>query len=268
GNDTLFGGDGNDSLNGRLGDDMLYGEDGNDWFIGNYGNDVWVGGSGSDIYFYEEAEDGNLETWTDDDDDYCHDEGLWGKDIIYNDDINFAQSERDVIRFGLGVKTSEVILSRTSSGNLVISFAGVSDTITVDKFFNGEGEHRYNHLDIKFRNGTIWNLDTIIQKAQLNHVPVVSNIIEDLQVKRGEFFTFVLPENLFTDPDGDVLTLHINHGINNGVIPSWFNFNATTRTFSAMAPTSPYISGSVLYVFATDKDGLSVSQKFTIRYKD
>ncbi|MFN5857624.1 MAG: FG-GAP-like repeat-containing protein, partial [Pseudanabaenaceae cyanobacterium] len=71
-----------------------------------------------------------------------------------------------------------------------------------------------------------------ISVTNVNEAPIVANQIPIQQAQNGKAFSFVLPSNIFTDPDaGTTLSYTITQK------PSWLNFDNSTRTFSG-TPTA------------------------------
>ena len=98
---------------------------------------------------------------------------------------------------------------------------------------------------------------------RLNNAPILGNAIADQTVTEDTIFTFIIPENTFTDVDaGDILsyTATLETGL---VLPSWLTFDAVTRTFSG-TPTNSEVSSLNLKITATDKAGVTVNDTFVI----
>jgi len=110
-NNILNGSNGNDILDGGAGNDELIGALGNDWFFGGTGNDSLTGSVGNDTYFFNRGD---------------------GNDIIYDQDVNAGN--QDTVVFNVDPLD---LIFRQSGKNLVVSLAGTTDTLAVDKFFNG-----------------------------------------------------------------------------------------------------------------------------------
>jgi hypothetical protein len=69
----------------------------------------------------------------------------------------------------------------------------------------------------------------------VNDTPVLANAIADRHSNEDTAFSYQVPANSFSDPDGD--TLGYNATLANGdPLPSWLSFNAATRTFSGTPP--------------------------------
>ncbi|MBU1237114.1 MAG: hypothetical protein KJ634_03090, partial [Gammaproteobacteria bacterium] len=135
--DNLCGGDGNDTLYGGDGNDTLYGDAGNDVLDGGAGNDKLDGGTGNDTYLFGRG---------------------GGQDKIYNHDTSAGKT--DVIRFADDIATSDIKVSR-SGDNLILTIVRTTDSVTVQSYFNGDGAGGYQVDEIRFGDGTVWNLDII-----------------------------------------------------------------------------------------------------------
>lgn len=159
GADVLLGDQGNNSLWGNGGDDLLAGGNGNDWLSGGAGDDMLDGGIGNDTL------DGGL----------GNNVYLFGKgdrqDLIrtYND---AAVGKLNTLQFKAGVAISEVVIKQvidpTSGSNkaLEVSIVGTTDKVTISGFFvYDDTTNIYNPVQqIKFADGTVWNLATIQAK--------------------------------------------------------------------------------------------------------
>jgi Ca2+-binding RTX toxin-like protein len=129
--DTLMGLDGDDSLDGRNGNDRLIGGKDDDKLSGEAGNDTLFGEDGSDTYVFTTGD---------------------GQDVI--EENGFNDTDRIVIH---GYTPANLILSTTAAGSndLVISFQGSTDTITV---MNTLDEDAYDKVEqYVFDDGTIWS---------------------------------------------------------------------------------------------------------------
>ncbi|MBT0962389.1 calcium-binding protein [Denitromonas iodatirespirans] len=179
GNDYLYGKAGNDTLNGGAGADQVHGEDGDDSLDGGVGNDYLYGGNGSDTlnggadndYLYGGNDDDVLTGGAGNDylsgdagsDTYVFGRGD-GQDSVYNYD---ADAGVDTIALSGGLLPSEVSLSRTGD-SLVLSIIGTTDKLTVQSYFNQDAAGPYVVDQIRFENGTIWDVaavKTLVQQA-------------------------------------------------------------------------------------------------------
>jgi hypothetical protein len=97
--------------------------------------------------------------------------------------------------------------------------------------------------------------------ANTNDAPIVQNAIADQNAIEDSAFSFIVPANTFSDADlGDTLTYSVTLA-NSNPLPTWLNFNPTTRTFSG-TPTNGDVGNLSLKVTATDIAGASVSSSF------
>ncbi|WP_150050569.1 calcium-binding protein [Methylomonas rhizoryzae] len=137
GDDDLYGGGDDDTLNGGAGDDRLYGQAGDDILDGGAGNDTLEGDAGSDIYRFGIGS---------------------GQDTISDHDTTVGKV--DAIGLGDGITTSDVTLTR-SSNNLILSLKGTGDSLTVNSFFYNDAAGGYQIEEIRFADGTLWDLNTV-----------------------------------------------------------------------------------------------------------
>ena len=140
-NDLLDGGNGNDNLQGQDGDDILYGQAGNDTLDGGLGNDTLDGGAGNDTYLFGKRS---------------------GNDTISAFDTAFGKV--DVIQLGNGVLARDLLLNRDGDA-LLLSIIGSTATLRVNSFFYNDANDGYRIEQIKFAEGTIWDINAIRLKA-------------------------------------------------------------------------------------------------------
>ncbi|MDI6529519.1 calcium-binding protein, partial [Pseudomonas otitidis] len=125
------------------GNDNLYGEAGNDVLIGGQGNDILDGGAGNDTYRFERG---------------------WGSDTINSYDS--TANKLDAIEFGTGIAASDILITR-SGNDLVLSLSDTADRITVSYYFSYDATTPYTVEEIRFADGTVWNIDTVKQMILL-----------------------------------------------------------------------------------------------------
>src|SRR5690606_39967515 len=75
--------------------------------------------------------------------------------------------------------------------------------------------------------------DMAITLIDTNRAPVLANAIPNQSAMEESLFSYTLPANTFSDPDGEALTYSAALA-NGNPLPSWLAFNASTRTFSGM----------------------------------
>lgn len=116
GNDVIAGGYGNDTLNGGIGADKLYGEGDNDTLNGGTGADFVQGGFGNDTYRYNLGD---------------------GTDTIIEEGSGTG-NDADKIRFGSGISSGHITLTRVGNWDLVIDINTGTQTgrIVIEDQFN------------------------------------------------------------------------------------------------------------------------------------
>ncbi len=126
------------------GDDLITGFYTNDTLDGGAGNDTLRGGDGNDTYRFELG---------------------FGHDRIEESVQNAAYSDNDQIVFGQGLNSTDATLTR-SGNDLIIGFAGMTDTVTIAGQFttiaNFDGWQDIEN--VTFGDGVTWTVDDIRHK--------------------------------------------------------------------------------------------------------
>ena len=137
--------DGSSLTDAQVREILLGGTDGDDTLTGFFGVDTLDGGLGNDLLL-----------GGDDGDSYVFDIG-YGNDRILDAQTSIFFNDPDKVIFGAGVTTADVILSRLGD-DLVFEFAGVNDSLTVEKqFAPGNLNNRFNEVELfSFADGTTW----------------------------------------------------------------------------------------------------------------
>ena len=95
----------------------------------------------------------------------------------------------------------------------------------------------------------------------VNDAPNVAHALVDQSVAEDTTVSFALPANVFSDVDGDALTLSAKMA-DGSALPAWLSFNAATRIF---AGTPPLNYNGVLQIAVTASDSqLTASDVFTL----
>lgn len=168
GNDRYLGTTLNDTMHGLAGNDFLFGSNGNDALYGGVGNDDVFGGNGNDVHY---GGDGNdfLYGWYGDDelhggagDDRL--EGGVGQDRYYINlgegaDTIFDKDGNDRLYFGEGITRDLLEFSVSDAdgngkGNLVISFDGLTQSVTIRDAFDDIGLLAPTIDSVYFANGS------------------------------------------------------------------------------------------------------------------
>lgn len=125
GNDQILSDSGNDVIFGGSGDDYINGGDGNDMIDGGSGNDFIDGGTGDDIYFFNPG---------------------YGNDSIKDSD------GANTIMFGDGFTASGIKAYRSNWNDLLITFDGFEDTLTIKDYCINENARNFT---LMFADGTV-----------------------------------------------------------------------------------------------------------------
>ncbi|MDR2220676.1 MAG: putative Ig domain-containing protein [Methylobacillus sp.] len=102
-----------------------------------------------------------------------------------------------------------------------------------------------------------------IQPVQsTNNAPEAGVSIADQNADEDSAFSYTVPDDAFTDADGDTLT-YIATLAGGAALPAWLTFDATTRTFSG-TPDNVDVGSLDVVVTANDGNGGTASQSFTL----
>lgn len=137
---------GNDVIVGTNGADILNGAGGNDVLDGGAGNDYLQGDSGADVYRFSRG---------------------GGQDTIDNYEAvaQGAVKPVDAIVFGAGVASTDIVVTRNWYGDLILTIAGTTDSLTVSGFFQNDGATSYAVDEIRFADNTVWNVAEMKARA-------------------------------------------------------------------------------------------------------
>jgi Ca2+-binding RTX toxin-like protein len=133
GNDKLIGSGSDEYLWAEGGDDVLNGGAGNDMLIGGGGDDSIYGGAGSDTYVFN---------------------SYWGSDEIA--EVK-SSSDHNVIRFGEGIRPSDLLISRNLNEMSIIDRGSISRISISSK--GGQRPPSWSDgliSEIQFATGEVW----------------------------------------------------------------------------------------------------------------
>ncbi|MES0884978.1 putative Ig domain-containing protein [Roseibium sp. SCP14] len=223
GNDTVSGGEGNDYVSGGSGGDTLNGNAGNDWLSGGGGADLLLGGSGDDSYNFSKGD---------------------GADTIRE---SGSGSDEDTLKL-TGLSASDVALQMTGANNkdLLVTILSTGETILVeDQFLAGSTDTSIEGITVTgtrandYQDAVSWTESQIYDLALAgtpgNNAPVVSNAIADQSGAEDSAWSYTVPTDAFSDPDGDALTYSATLA-DGSALPAWLSFDTNTRTFSGTPP--------------------------------
>jgi predicted extracellular nuclease len=207
---------------------------------------------------------------------------------LYNAD-QFRASDHDPVLVGLNLNSapSNVTLSATSTNenvtanSLVGTFSTtdptIGDTFTYS-FVPGtndnvaftisgnqlqinaspdfETKSSYNILVRTTDNGGLtFDKALTINVNDLNEAPIINTPIPLQTVDNTSVFNYTIPNNVFSDPEGDALTYSASG------LPSWLTFNPTTKTFTGTANT---LGTNTIGVSVNDGYGHTTSTNFDV----
>ncbi len=116
--------------------DTIYGSALDDVLDGGLGNDYLAGGGGADTYHWGSGS---------------------GQDTINNYDDDGLGLKKDRLVLGASVTTANLKLTRKGN-DLMLSITGTTDTLRVMNYFVYDGTSGFVLDEIKFDNGTIWDI--------------------------------------------------------------------------------------------------------------
>lgn len=99
----------------------------------------------------------------------------------------------------------------------------------------------------------------------INEAPNVINPIMDMQVEAESEFTFSLPDNTFSDPDNDALTIRVTLA-DGQPLPEWLSFDGDALTFSG-TPLADDVGSLAIAVMASD-GAAQVTDTFVLTITD
>ena len=141
-------------------------------------------------------------------------------------------------------------ITTDANGNKVISYAPNTN-------YNGSDVITYTISD---NNGATVTKELTVTVNAVNDAPIIVSAAQNQETQSGKAFTYTLPNNLFSDIDGDSLT--INATLADGSpLPSWLSFDG--NKFSGM-PNVSTATNFAIKLTATDPSGAFVSQNFGI----
>lgn len=146
-------------LQNTAGDDTLVGFRTNDVLDGGLGNDRLEGGDGSDTYVFDAG---------------------YGNDTIAESVVMVTYDSQDVVSFGSGISAADVTVERQGT-NIVLSFAGLTDTLTLEGQLNSLGYNKVEELH--FEDGTVWTEDDLISKSELQQGTSGDDVMQGTIIK-------------------------------------------------------------------------------------
>jgi Ca2+-binding RTX toxin-like protein len=294
-------GSGNDVIAGGAGSDIISGEDGDDVIAAGRDGGSVGGGAGDDVYLFNLGDGALFVDNTPGIDGGETDTLSFGKDIAPENVIAYVDefgtltlavqgtSDQVLINWFMwdwdnsewDVRTDQVVprvqfIDASGNGRvydltaLVTSHQTQLLGATVDNpvfLFAGAPELEGAPLaggEYATRYATTGNMFDV--PAPVNQAPQVGTTIADVSAVEGQPLTLVLPQDAFTDADGDSLTysaaLEVG-GVLQG-LPTWLQFNSQMGTFTG-TPDDAEVAAGDLRIVVTASDGqASASQTFEL----
>ncbi|AFY82378.1 putative Ig domain-containing protein [Oscillatoria acuminata] len=292
GDDTLVGVSGSNIMRGGQGEDLIYGSDCNDLIYGDKGSDTLVGGGGADIFAIGVTTGSPVLEEADHILDFGNGYNLIGLDQGQTlENLNIFQGEGEYAAHG-------IIQDRTTGEYLAIVHNTDARTLTPNRFTMdlvlniscdgdvppvptlGDGSLRPGEVPA----GEPEEPPTIVFEPQPspiqppvippepeptpeptpdpNQPPTVTNPLADQTATAGEAFSFAVPEDSFTDPEGDPLTFTATLA-DGSPLPDWLTFDPATGELSG-TPDDGDAGDLEIAVTAEDDQGNTVTDTFAL----
>ncbi|WP_051940195.1 putative Ig domain-containing protein [Stenoxybacter acetivorans] len=246
GNDVLSGGDGDDYLDAGSGNNVLNGGNGNDTLWVRGGTSIYTGGAGNDV-FQVLRQGLGVQTITD----FEAGDVLLLVDAAFSD-FEFRRNQDDLV----------LKLKRDTQQQVIVQGYFLLPDDAAAFIVEQSSQTGFDPFGVKLEllindsNGGVDPVDPEDPKP-INTPPVVGEPLAAQTAQIGNVFQFKLPENAFTDPDGDVLIYRINN------IPDWLHFDEATNTLVGTPPEGS-VGSLNIEVLAIDPSGEQAAQTFVL----
>jgi len=151
------------------------------------------------------------------------------------------------------------VASLGASDGVALQKGDGSWTITPGANFNGAVTLNYTVTD--GHGGSVGGTQGY-SLAPVNDAPVLANPIADQALAQGPVFSYVVPIGAFTDVD-DATLVYSATLAGGQPLPTWLNFNPSTRSFLG-TPSPADLNSLTVRVTATDAGNASVHDDFTL----
>ncbi|WP_275451360.1 putative Ig domain-containing protein [Ruegeria sp. ANG-R] len=158
----------------------------------------------------------------------------------YGDDILFGAGGNDRLDGGYG---EDLAVYADAPEHYTVSRSG--NGLTIRDKRSGDVDFLTNVEMLEF-DGVLFDPEDL-----LNRSPSAASTIEDQQTDEGTNWSFTLPEDTFTDADGDALLLSATL-TDGSTLPGWLSFDAATSQFSGTPPEEGFDGTIDLRVTASD----------------
>jgi len=195
-----------DVMTGGAGQDHLDGGDADDDLSGGADGDFLVGGGGNDTYRFNTGD---------------------GSDVIFD-----VAGSDDVLRFGPGITAGMLTVTESNDGLQVQVGSPVNqDNVLIAGWSQGGAQSIDRFV---FDDSSSLTREQIDALNTGNHSPRSLLELPDLTGRIGQELSYTVPAGTFSDP-GDTLTYSARLA-DGSDLPSWLNFNPSTRQFTGTPP--------------------------------
>jgi LPXTG-site transpeptidase (sortase) family protein len=166
----------------------------------------------------------------------------------------FTDAEGEAISYGAKLQDGSPLpgwLSFTADTRV---FAGTPAMADI-----GTYHIRITASDIHSDSGTH---DFVLTVQPVNDAPILDHPVDDQVVDEDQLFSFIIPENTFSDEEGDVLSYSAELTDGNP-LPGWLTFDADTRTFSGI-PLNDDVGVLVITIIVDDSNGGFANDEYTL----
>lgn len=236
GDDEIYGLDSDDNLIGGSGSDCIDAGSGDDILVGGQGNDAMVGGDGFDTYVFNLGD---------------------GADVVI-DSAKLAIG--NMLAFGEGIAQDSIFMT-IDGDDLVIGYGTLGDQVRVIDYNPAGTRSDLAISALQLIDGTTINLQEL-----LNQAPIMGDSSIDQAVVEDTSFSFKLPDNVFTDPEGLPMTYRVS-GAGGTPLPSWLKYNPVSRGFSG-TPDNSAVGMYEVIVTAYDDLDAATSRSFFINVQN
>ncbi|MES2961494.1 MAG: tandem-95 repeat protein [Pseudomonadota bacterium] len=182
---------------------------------------------------------------------------------------SIATNEDNLVKIDVLSAASDIdasdILSLTSVTNGLHGTASIITDDNGNKVISYVPNANYNGSDIitytiSDNNGASVTKELTVTVSAVNDAPIIVSAAQNQTVQSGKAFTYTLSNNLFSDVDGDSLTIKATLA-DGSPLPSWLSFDGSK--FSG-TPNVSLATNFAIKLMATDPSGASISQNFGI----
>jgi Ca2+-binding RTX toxin-like protein len=209
---------------------------------GNAGNNTLTGGAGADTFAFAASNNG-IDRITD----------FSGADRIM---LSTASSTLSPVTTGNGSDVTAYRIQAQTVGSVTTLFIDTNHSAGAEMRIELEGAFEPGRFRLSQPSGGG-------QVISLNQAPTVTNPLADQSLAYNQTLSYTVPVGAFTDAEADTLNYTATRA-DGSTLPSWLNFSAGSRSFSASNPGVANIGSYDIKITATDIWGASNSDVFSV----